>query len=136
MLTNLTWLRKCAKEMGDEAGAAEFTAERAQLKSSAKAKGGKGSLDGQPSSDPLQKVAIQCRLYARQLALGKNGGTSLDRNVVLGQLALLGREISRAKPSSMTVAAQEFYDVVNVCLRNESGDVPRTTILNACDALR
>ena len=36
----------------------------------------------------------------------------------------------------MIAAAQEFHDVVNDCLRNEHGAVPRKTILNACDALR
>lgn len=135
MLTNLTWLRKCAKEMGDEVAVAEFTAERAQLKSNAREKDKESSNSAHGASDKLQREAINCRLYARKYALAKSGDD--DAKVVFERLSVLAREIDTAASGTMKRAAQDFHDEVIRCLQssNVKGE-QRNTILKACDMLR
>lgn len=135
MLTNLTWLKKCAKEMGDEVAVAEFTAERALLKSNARAKDKESSNSARGASDKLQREAIDCRLHARKFALAKNGNA--DPKIVLERLSVLAREIDRAASGTMKRAAQDFHDEVIKCLHKSNGKgEQRNIILRACDTLR
>ncbi|CAB9501885.1 NB-ARC domain [Seminavis robusta] len=138
LLTNLTWLRKCALGMNDEKNAALFAAERADLKGKTKAKGKVPTLSEQRVSLSLQREALRCREAARQFALSKGGDTALEREAVLEKLATLKQEIEHCPTSSLHDAAQDFHDTLRACL-DPGVEVTRSssdTILGACDRLR
>jgi len=135
-LTNLTWLRKCAKEIGDENAVAQYTNERAQLKSKGKAHTRDEASREHAATHALQREAIRCRLIVRQFALEKAGDKSQDRATVLDTLSVLAKEIDRSPSGSMKHAASEFHDHIAGCLRNHTEGVPRSSILKACDTLR
>ena len=138
-LTNLTWLRKCAKEMGDEEATARFSAERVKLKGESKAAASKlvPCQEQHPESITLQNEALRCRLAVRQYALTeKTGQKKHDKDKILQRLSILKQEIDRSRASAMKTRAQEFHDQVAGCLDTDCDSKRRSTMLEACDALR
>ena len=80
-LTNLTWLRKCAKKMGEEEEATRLASARTSLKKNAKhhqiqlndtiETSSNNSLNNQyhAGMSALQQESVRCRLLAREFAL-------------------------------------------------------------------
>ena len=134
-LTNLTWLRKCAKEMCDEEAAATYSTERANLKEETKTKAKQHADKENSESLTLQKEALRCRLILRRFALAKIEEAEKKEHV-LQELDHLRQEIDRSCSSAMKAAAQNFHDEVSPCLRSKSAARSRSSILNACDTLR
>ena len=134
-LTNLPWLRKCAKEMCDEGAAAIYSTERANLKEETKIKAKQHANNENSESLTLQNEALRCRLILRQFALAKTEKAQ-KREHVLQKLDHLGQEVDRSRSSAMKAAAQNFHDEVSLCLRLDNAARSRPSILNACDTLR
>ena len=134
-LTNLTWLRKCAKEMGDEDEANRLSNERAAIKKrSGKSKEKAAKLYS--DSITLQHKSIYCRSLARSFALEKDGVHIVVRENLLNELDELLEEISMAPPESMKRAATQFRDTVLLCIDKPITTESRVSILKACDDLR
>lgn len=130
-LTNLTWLRKFAKEMGDEEEANRLTNERTIMK-----KAGKKSTEHQnqlhSDSIILQHKAIHCRLLARKFALENNDDNLSGLRTSLDELL---DEINVAPPESMRRAAMQFRYTVMLWM-DKSTKERKPSILQACDKLR
>jgi hypothetical protein len=126
-MTNLTWLRKCAKGMGDEEEVRQITSQRTHLKKQNKLK---ACQTQQVGSLPLQRAALSCRSVARQYALANTGKKELDV-----ALASLGREIEKAHSSFMKEAAWTFYRTISEALAQNNME-RHAAILEACDDLR
>jgi tetratricopeptide (TPR) repeat protein len=133
-LTNLTWLRKCAKEIGDEDEATRFSNERTAMKKKAVQKL-KENLNLHSDSVTLQHKAIRCRLLARSFSLEKNDDKVSDREELLTSLDELLEEISVAPPESMKRAAMQFRYTVLLWIDKPIKE-RRSPILKACDKLR
>ena len=142
LLTNLTWLRKCAKEKGDEEELRRLTLERSDLKrrekSEASAKKAHQIMSNHHGTTlDLQNEVIRCRLIARQFALSK----PCDRRRLLSELEVrlqsLADEVERSPICSMQRAAVEFYQVITFALsKDEDAKETATNVLRACDCLR
>ena len=132
-LTCLTWLRKCAKELGDECEADKYTKERTAMKKEAGLKS-KGKSQ-RTESVKLQHKLVDCRSFARQFALEDEDINISRRGALLDILSELKEEISSASPGSMALAATNFHDSIVLWI-----DKPltkrRVQILKACDSLR
>jgi tetratricopeptide (TPR) repeat protein len=136
-LTNLTWLRKCAKEMGDEDSATNFSTERSNLKKFAANRNKQEDVEETHSrhSETLIDTCMNCRLAARKFALerDKNGSKLQDLNFYLEELC---REINN--PSSCTSLksdAVKFRDEI-VKWKDQPGTKRRGPMLEACDDMR
>lgn len=132
-LTCLTWLRKCAKELGDDSEAERFTQERTAMKKEAGLKTKEKHLVSE--SVMLQHKVIDCRLLARQFALDKSNSNIVGKEKLVNVLGELKEEISLAPPESMTRAATQFHDTMMLWI-DEPISKRRVPILKACDALR
>mmetsp|Transcript_9789 Transcript_9789/g.19862 ORF Transcript_9789/g.19862 Transcript_9789/m.19862 type:complete len:1268 (+) Transcript_9789:132-3935(+) len=132
-LTCLTWLRKCAKELGDESEAEKYTKERTAMKKEAGLKTKEKHLVSE--SVMLQHKVIDCRLLARQFALEKSDSNIVGKEKLLNILAELKEEISLAPPESMARAATRFRDTMMIWI-DEPISKRRVPILKACDSLR
>ncbi|KAL9179929.1 hypothetical protein ACHAXT_007899 [Thalassiosira profunda] len=132
-LTNLTWLRKCAKEMGDDSLATQFANERTGMakKKSAQPKEKRNNL--QTESIALQQKAMECRLLARKLALDK-ADSQRHKGELLTGLEELSGEIRTSAPGPLKEAAKHFRATVLRWVDQPGGR--RSPILSACDALR
>jgi tetratricopeptide (TPR) repeat protein len=132
-LTCLTWLRKCAKELGDDSEAERFTQERTAMKKEA----GLKTKDKHLVSDSvmLQHKVIDCRLLARQFALDKSNSNIVGKEKLLNVLSELQEEISLAPSGSMTRAATQFHETMMLWIE-EPISKRRVPILKACDSLR
>jgi tetratricopeptide (TPR) repeat protein len=133
-LTNLTWLRKCAKEMEDDNMANQFANEQSCLKKSF-SKSSKHDGETRPEiSESLADAAMRCRIAARKVALEKDktGSKAEDLNFYLSELS---REIGLARSDPIKDEVLEFRDEVT-----KWKDVPdlkrRVPLLKACDAMR
>lgn len=131
-LTNLTWLRKCTKEMGDDKHAASLSDERLALKNQFGQ-----SFHAKSNSVPcgsvlLQKKAMECRWLARRFALEKSD-SEIHRNGLLKCLAELKDEIRTASPGPMAEAASQFLERLLLWVDQSGGG---SEILAACDTLR
>mgnify|MGYP005847741093 CR=1 FL=1 len=136
-LTNLTWLRKCAKEIGDEDAAAKYTTDRLQLKSKQKARTKELYVQKKSAMSSLQEAALQCRLSVRQFVLAKCSDSSvISKDDVLSRLARLGEEVEKSSSSSMGKAARQFHDCVLDSMRLCKCEETRSELLQACDCLR
>jgi tetratricopeptide (TPR) repeat protein len=143
-MTNLTWLRKCAKEMGDEEVATQYSNERSTLKQQQQqASGGGGHDDETPLSNiqddaaslSLRQASMGCRLAARKLVLEKDKDGSKLPNLNFA-LSLLSKELQSAPPSCpMKEAATEFRDTV-VKFKDKPNNMRKAPLLEACDVLR
>jgi tetratricopeptide (TPR) repeat protein len=133
-LTNLTWLRKCAKSMGDEEEAAQLAQERSALKKRAGEKLRENLNPCEPDSLKLQHTAMHCRLLARKLALQKER-KSFEQAELLSSLGELLEEINKSPAGSMKRAAMQFRYTVLMWI-DKSIDFRRSPLLQACDRLR
>ncbi|KAL7466089.1 hypothetical protein ACHAXS_006381, partial [Conticribra weissflogii] len=138
-LTNLTWLRKCAKELGRDDEANRFLNERTAMKkrSSATPTEEEQAVTFQSDSVTLQWKAMECRSLARALALEKHSGKNLmvERNKLTRSLDELLEEIGMAPQESMKRAAVLFRDTILSCIDKPMNE-RRMLILSACDELR
>lgn len=132
-LTNLTWLKKCAKKVGDENKVELFSFERQALKLSS----GHKSTEIQQQhlhsgSISLEQKALTCRLLARKFALEKkysqHGQDQLS--VSLDELLVESRT---ASSGPMKEAAIQFHGIVLHWIEKPGR---RSPILTACDGLR
>jgi tetratricopeptide (TPR) repeat protein len=152
-LTNLTWLRKCAKECGDEEGTRRLTTERSELKrmehhhatqqTTSTVDASHGPLD--PRALSLQQEAVRCRLTARRFALSKKGKERRSQRKKLDSaLATLKQELELVPPDGevdISHAARSFHQNVSgaLLLQTNSGDDvsrQRSVVLKSCDDLR
>ena len=133
-LTNLTWLRKCAKEMGDEDKVRKITAERSKIEQKEKQRASKAASTGStyPNTPSLQRELVGCRLAARQYAMSKLEGEKISREELYKALTNLSKEIERAPDCPMQDAAVRFNDRVSKCLKQSN----KRPIFDACDELR
>ncbi len=152
-MTNLTWLRKCAKEMGDEDLVAQFGNERSALKQQQQQQQqqqqtslgskGVGNEDEIPlavnrantTSLSLRHASMDCRLAARKLVLEKDeDGSKLA--CLNSSLAHLAEEIKSASPSCpIKLAAKKFLDLVTKW-KDKPNAMRKAPLLEACDVLR
>ncbi|KAL7542431.1 hypothetical protein ACHAXR_011824 [Thalassiosira sp. AJA248-18] len=131
-LTNLTWLKKCAKEMGDDNKSILYSNERQTLKKREGQKSTKERHQLQSGSVKVQQKVLQCRLLARKFALEqKESGTHKEE--LLASLEELLEEISVVSSGPMKQASTKFRDTLLLWV-----DKPgrRSPILTACDSLR
>lgn len=132
-LTNLTWLRKCAKEMGDESRTTFFSTERFHLKHHEGHQFREETHHELSKTAVLQGKALQCRQLARKFALEKSISNSTCRDELVSCLNELQEETRRVEPGPMTDATLKFHETLFLWL-----DKPgrRSPILSACDSLR
>jgi len=132
-LTNLTWLRKCAKESGDDEEVRKITMELTHLKTTDKNTPTETQANLQPHTLILQRAVVHCRLLARQFALAHSRCVDSKGKHLQLALANVDREIEKSLPCSMKIAASEFRKVISESL---SDPEKRLTMLGACDELR
>eukprot|EP00986_Skeletonema_menzelii_P016585 scaffold15100_cov130-Skeletonema_menzelii.AAC.2 len=132
-LTCLTWLRKCAKELGEESEAEKYTKERTAMKKDAGLKAKEKHLVSE--SVMLQHKVIDCRLLARQFALEKSDSNLVGKEKLLNVLNELEEEICLAPPESMARDAAHFRGTIMLWI-DEPISKRRVPILKACDSLR
>jgi tetratricopeptide (TPR) repeat protein len=134
-LTNLTWLRKCAKDQGDDEKAREIACQRSNLKRQATTAEPAPCTPQPTQVNLLQQEALRCRIVARQFALAdsRNMGAAADR--LTSGLASLWKEVERSADSKSKLyeAVVDFHSTVS-----ESMEDPNTgsCIFEACDHLR
>jgi tetratricopeptide (TPR) repeat protein len=135
-LTNLTWLRKCSKELGDEDEAARLAAVKMNLKKHAN----QGSKEDQNKghATALHQEAIRCRLIARKFVLSDSNEVNQnepDREKLREALRILLRKINESPGCPMKQATMEFRKVVLECM-DMSPKTRRSETLRACDVFR
>jgi hypothetical protein len=154
-LTNLTWLRKCAKESGNEDEARRLATERSELKRKnhqhLKQETFCALDNGQCPLDPhtlsLQQEVVRCRLTARKFVLSKRDKDHKSQGKKLASaLIRLKNELERIpaegnEKDDSRRAARSFSQLVSEALLlkiNNDDDVSkrRSMILKACDDLR
>ena len=131
-LTNLTWLRKCAKATGNDEALKRIAAERIVLKQSLRSNNSDHrSTDAETRN--LQQEALLCRLLARNFALslktGAEAGTELE-----SALSNLEWIEAQSPSSSLKHAVHRFRETVQRLI--SAGPSNRQEILQACDELR
>jgi len=140
LLTNLTLLRKCAKERGDEEEVRKLTAARSDLRHQEKTEASATSVkrhSNHGTTRALQQEALHCRLVARQFALAKIADRARSLNELESLLNHLADEVERSPVCSMQRAAVEFYQIITFAL-SKGDDTKQTNaaVLKACDCLR
>lgn len=135
-LTNLTWLCKCAKEVGDDKEARKLAAERSSLKRHDRpSQAADLQLGEQPRAFQLQLEALLCRSAARQFALAGMGSTDVEKTQLRTAMDRLSRQIQNSAPHALRAASVEFHSTISDSL-DQSIAVARDSILTACDVLR
>lgn len=138
-LNNLTWLKKCSKEMHDEEKVMLFTNERNELKKKAGEKSTQEEKQHHShllcESVALQRKSVQCRLLARRFALEKKSQNYNQscRDDLLTSLDVLADELATSSSGEMSQAASSFRNSVMLWIDKPKRRAP---ILNACDSLR
>jgi len=128
-LTNLTWSRKAALKMGDDALANEFASERNELKRCRRNETQKCvSISNSPACLNLNHRLLQARMVAREYALGRTDCGSIQRI-----LAALDQEIMLATIGPIKESASQFKATVLPLIGKGDRRMP---ILAACDKLR
>ena len=135
LLTNLTWLRKCAKERGDEAEVRKLTAERSELKRKVKQHipDVTEQTSGHPPNLSLQREALRCRLAARKYALAAPESQEASKKELIAVLSSLRKEIESSPVCPMQEASVHFHETISDALTNPN---KRSIIFEACDDLR
>lgn len=144
LLTNLTWLRKCAKELGMEEEARLLSKEQIVLKRRERRRSATSSSRKNPSTLAsstdicLQEEALQCRTIARQYALANREDQEKFTDKLKYTLANLCEEMDRSTNTCFIFAAcHEFHQRVSDALMDESNQASKNkAILKACDELR
>jgi len=135
-LTNLTWLRKCAKEINEEDLATNYSSERSSLKKSfvRRKNDDEGQKDNQQSGSLIES-SLRCRLAARRFALERDKSGS-KREDLIYCLQELSHEINASSSSTaMRSEVLKFRDEI-VKWKDEPMTKRRQPILKACDLLR
>jgi tetratricopeptide (TPR) repeat protein len=138
-LTNLTWLRKCAKEQGDEEQVRRIVAERSELKRTEKQQTSERHIGSSVRPSPtlsLEKEALQCRLAARQFALSKPESEKLNREQLNAALINLLKEIDRSPASLLREATVHFHEMITESLADDLVSNECSPIFEACDDFR
>jgi cysteinyl-tRNA synthetase len=134
-LTNLTWLRKCAKEVGDDDKVRSIIAERAKIELDEKLRLSTETIV--PSSflinPSLQRELLECRVAARQYALSNPQKKEETRQRVHKTLTSIWSEIEKSPDCSMKAAAIQFHRMITDSLSQPSN---KRQIFEACDSLR
>ena len=129
-LTNLTWLKKCAKSLGDDTEVRKINDARASLKAANK----KNCEEGAPKTEsvPLQRELLSCRLVARQFALAKtkSGDIKARLEAAVADLAYL---IQASPNGPLHESAETFRQKASTALSDPSKS---PLLLVACDDLR
>jgi hypothetical protein len=129
-LTNLTWLKKCAKSLGDDAEVKTINEARSRLKAANKNCNEKRS--SKCGSLPLQRELLHCRLVARQFALAATKSVEIKANLEVA-VADLGHMIQASPNGPLHKAAETFRRKASDALLDPSKS---STLLEACDDLR
>jgi tetratricopeptide (TPR) repeat protein len=138
-LTNLTWLRKCAKDRGDEEQVRRIVAERSELKQNDKQQPLERNIVSSvhPSRTlSLEQEALHCRLAARQFALSKPECETPLREQLNTALMNLLNEIDLSTASPLREATVHFHEIISESLADDLGSNERSPIFEACDDLR
>jgi hypothetical protein len=131
-LTNLTWLRKCAKSLGDDTTVRRISDERADLKRRSIKHDTREPLSS--ASFPLRTIVLSCRIVARQLALSSEQKAEDSCSTELAaNLCELDRVMHNSPVGTLRTAAFEFHKTASKVL-SEARD--RSLLLEACDDLR
>lgn len=147
-LNNLTWLRKAAKELGDDEKAKKIAGERSDLKHALKNdKPHNPGCEETPNSPLrnassnhqvilLQQEALRCRLVARQFALSESRNKDAAVRELNRALANLSKEAERSSGNDATLydAVVQFHESVSQAM--EDFENKRPVIFKACDRLR
>ncbi|KAG7360875.1 tetratricopeptide repeat family protein [Nitzschia inconspicua] len=135
-LTNLTWLKKCAKEIGNDDLANQFANERSSLKKtvSKSVKEEEEEHKRREISEPLAAAALRCRIAARRVALeqDKSGSKKEDLNFYLKELS---QKIDFAEADPLKDHVIKFRDEV-VQWKDRPAAKRRCPMLQACDKMR
>ena len=134
-LTNLTWLRKCAKELGEDDETRKFTAERINLKKQEQGQNTDLQHSNQPRTLLLQRELLHCRSVARQFALARLGSTDADETQLRAALERLSQQIKNSPANSLTTSAADFHGIISDSLADFRKKT-KASILEACDLLR
>jgi cysteinyl-tRNA synthetase len=137
-LTNLTWLRKCAKESGDGEEARKKGAERTALKRKEKQQASKTPNTTYPQVLALEHEAFRCRAVARQFALARVAmpqSKEPTQMQVKAALANLLKEIERSPSCPLRETAAYFHMMVTESLACSSRS-SITKVFEACDTMR
>jgi tetratricopeptide (TPR) repeat protein len=133
-LTNLTWLRKCAKEQGVEEEVRKISEERSNLKRGVRCVTlPDDGADRPDSCAALERECLSCRLSAREFALSSSNTKMMHKEKLLNSLQCLKREIDRCPACSFRQSVVDFYETTSSAV---STSPDRATILQACDKLR
>ena len=144
-LTNLSWLRKCAKALGDEEKVRLLTAERSFLKRQTKDSSSKEHATDNEHVQPrtnvlLQQEALRCRNVARQFALAKDlkhqSSLIIDLQSSLTRLSTALDHCRSSQSGDALVAAIQKFHLSVVESVEDSTKYDRSTILRACDDMR
>jgi len=148
-MTNLTWLRKCAKAIGDEDLVTLCTNERTSLKqSSGTRRGRQNSISDEAAPFPnnevggsdsvhsrsLQDSAMRCRFAARKLVLERDRDGSKLANLNFALSHLLG-ELKTMPLCPMSAPVTAFRNEVLKWKDRPKGE-RQAPLLEACDVLR
>ena len=157
--TNLTWLRKCAKKLGNDELGHKYNIEKANLRQrTANIEKSRQKLDKtQPKQildKTLQLEVINCRFAARQYALyllqkkrerekrtdafhseEENNREVKLRFEVVGSLLQLDRIINSSAESDIKIASTRFQRKISDGLK-KSSLISCSLLLDACDELR
>jgi tetratricopeptide (TPR) repeat protein len=137
-LTNLTWLRKCAKESGDNEEVRKKGAERTALKWEEKQQASKTPDKTYPQVLALQQEALHCRAVARQFALARVARPERKEPTqvqVKAALANLLNEIERSPVCPLRETAAHLHMIVTESLAS-SNKSSITRVFEACDSMR
>ena len=130
-LTNLTWLKKCAKASGEEDLARSIALERSNLERKEKLRVSKESKTAPacPSTPSLQHKLLDCRSAARYYAMSKADANSIK---LIAALKSLSDEMEQSPDCSMKEAAARFQRMVSKSLEQAN----KRLLFEACDDLR
>ena len=135
-LTNLTWLRKCAKGMGEEEMATEYSNERSSLKQSILTNIKKVGVkeEGMNPFLNLQQASMSCRLAARKLVLEQDTNGSKLENLKFS-LVYFSTELDASPDGPMKEGATKFRDEI-MKWKDRPNNERKVPLLEACDMLR
>lgn len=132
-LTNLTWLRKCAKEKGAEDEIRKIVSERQSLERKGKQHAFQAEIShAYVSTSSLQRELLHCRSAARHFAMSKPENEGTCREELNISLQRLSREMDESSDCPMKQAALIFLEKISESL----SVLNKQVIFEACDDLR
>lgn len=133
-LTNLTWLKKCAKSLGDDAEVRAINEARAMLKVASCSKDGTGDNSKQGLEClQLQRELLSCRYVAREFALAQDKDGDVKERLEAA-ISDMTTKMSHFPEDPLHDAAESFRQTLSAALLNPLK--MKGTLLNACDELR